>query len=229
MISASRMRPSASVYSLCCARESSFRDESLVMGIPDAPRPISKTKPGMRLRRFRKHAFVLGRMPPKRALREHGPSSRFIHIATHGLFRSDNPMFSSIRLGDSHLSLFDLYQLPLSAELVTLSGCSTGLNVVVGGDELVGLMRGLFYAGAQGILVSLWDVHDRSTSEFMRLFYRDLQRYSDKAEAVRAAMLELRQNYPHPYFWAPFVLVGKHAIGKKLAEPYISERGSQPS
>jgi CHAT domain-containing protein len=126
------------------------------------------------------------------------------------LFRRDNPMFSSIRLGDSHTSLFDLYQIPLSAELVTLSGCSTGLNAVVGGDELVGLMRGLLHAGAQGILVSLWDVHDRSTSEFMTAFYRRLQSVENKAEALRAAMRELRDDYPHPYYWAPFILVGKY-------------------
>ena len=56
-------------------------------------------------------------------------------------------MFSSIRLGTSMLSLFDLYQLQLNAELVTLSGCGTGMNVVVGGDELIGLVRGLFMQG----------------------------------------------------------------------------------
>ncbi len=59
-------------------------------------------------------------------------------------------MFSSISLGTSDLSLFDLYQLSLPSELVTLSGCGTGLNVVVGGDELLGLKRGLLYAGALG-------------------------------------------------------------------------------
>jgi CHAT domain-containing protein len=97
-----------------------------------------------------------------------------------------------------------------SAELVTLSGCSTGLNVVVGGDELVGLMRGLLYAGAQGILVSLWDVHDCSTAEFMTAFYQRLQQKASEAEAPRAAMTELRESYPHPYRWAPFILVGNY-------------------
>ena len=63
-------------------------------------------------------------------------------------------MFSSIRLGKSLLSLFDLYQLQFDAELVTLSGCGTGMNVVIGGDELIGLVRGLLYAGAQTLMVS---------------------------------------------------------------------------
>ena len=144
-------------------------------------------------------------------LREKGAHCRFIHIATHGSFRQDNPMFSSISLGDSRLSLFDLYQLDLPSELVTLSGCGTGLNVVVGGDELLGLVRGLLYAGAQGVLVTLWDVNDQSTAEFMKLFYEHLKTNPSKARAVQYATAELRKKYPHPYYWAPFVLVGKYA------------------
>ena len=141
-------------------------------------------------------------------LREKGAVSRFIHIATHGWFRQDNPMFSSINLGNSQLSLFDLYQLNLPAELITLSGCGTGLNVVVGGDELIGLKRGLLYAGAQGLLLTLWDVNDQSTAEFMKLFYQRLQVDPDKARAFQYATAEVRKAYAHPFYWAPFVLVG---------------------
>ena len=118
-------------------------------------------------------------------------------------------MFSAIRLGDSFLSLFDLYQLRLPVELITLSGCSTGLNVVSAGDELIGLARGLLHAGAQSLILSLWDVHDKSTAEYMSVFYRLLREGKSKAAALRAAMLALRSSYPHPYQWAPFILVGK--------------------
>lgn len=120
-------------------------------------------------------------------------------------------MFSSIRLGNSQLSLFDLYQLRLPAELVTLSGCGTGLNVVVGGDELMGLKRGLLYAGAQGVMLTLWDVNDRSTADFMQLFYSALSSNRNKAEALQHAAGEIRRLYPHPFYWAPFFLVGKYA------------------
>jgi CHAT domain-containing protein len=133
-----------------------------------------------------------------------------VHIATHGYFRQDNPMFSAIGLGDSQLNLFDLYQLNLPAELVTLSGCGTGLNVVVGGDELLGLKRGLLYAGAEGVLLTLWDVNDQSTAEFMKLFYTRMKTSRNKAEALQSAMREIREAYPHPFYWAPFVLVGKY-------------------
>ena len=134
----------------------------------------------------------LGREATDACLRRYSPESRLIHIATHGLFRQDNPMFSSIRLGDSQLTLFDLYQLRMSCELVVLSGCGTGLNVVLGGDELMGLVRGLLYAGARAVLVTLWDVNDQSTAEFMTLFYRHLAVCPDKGEALRAAMRDLR-------------------------------------
>ncbi len=201
--------PSASVYYLCCTKKTKFREEALVLGVPDplAPqildevRAVASTLPNPRL-------FV-GAEATQNRLREYGPTSRFVHMATHGLFRQDNPMFSSIRLGDSQLTLFDLYQLRLSSELITLSGCSTGLNAVEGGDELIGLVRGLLYAGAQAVLASLWDVNDKSTAEFMKSFYERLRKNPNKALALQAAMRKLRENYPHPYYWAPFILIGK--------------------
>ena len=118
-------------------------------------------------------------------------------------------MFSSIRLGNSLLSLFDLYQLQFDAELVTLSGCGTGMNVVIGGDELIGLVRGLLFAGAQTLMVSLWEVHDQSTAEFMRDFYEGYEASTNKANALRTAVMKLKEKYRHPYYWAAFALVGK--------------------
>jgi CHAT domain-containing protein len=153
--------------------------------------------------------LIVGAEANEKNLREKGSRSRLIHIATHGSFRQDNPMFSGIRLGDAYLNLYDLYQLKLEAELVTLSGCATGMNVVSPGDELLGLIRGLLFAGAQSLLLTLWDVHDRSTSEFMTAFYRRFSAGEPKAVALQGAMQELRSRYPHPYYWAPFALIGK--------------------
>jgi len=200
--------PSSSVYYLCAERRVSPSGGSLVLGIPDPLTPhildeaqtVASSLPNARL-------FV-GEEATHELLRRYAPDSRFIHIATHGLFRQDNPMFSAIRLGNSELNLFDLYQLRLSAELITLSGCGTGLNVVVGGDELLGLVRGLLYAGAQALLVTLWDVNDASTADFMKLFYRLLESCPNKATALQKAILGVREAHPHPYFWAPFQLIG---------------------
>jgi CHAT domain-containing protein len=97
----------------------------------------------------------------------------------------------------------------LPVDLLTLSGCVTGLNVVADGDELFGLTRGLLYAGARSLLLSLWEVDDQSTSEIMEEFYTGLKRLQRKADALRAAMLNARERYPHPYYWAPFKLIGR--------------------
>ena len=147
------------------------------------------------------------------ALRQTGGGCRFLHLATHGFYRRDNPMFSAIQLGDARLSLFDLYDLKLDAELAVLSGCGTGLSAVQGADELVGLTRGLLYAGARSVLVTLWDVNDESTAKFMEELYWHLAAGASASEALRRAAGLLRQSYPHPYYWAPFVLIGKPELG----------------
>jgi CHAT domain-containing protein len=105
--------------------------------------------------------------------------------------------------------VFDLYELDLAAEVVVLSGCGTGLSVVERGDELIGLVRGLLYAGAQTVVATLWDAQDESTARFMTAFYRYLPESADRAAALRSAMIELREVYPHPFHWAPVVLSGR--------------------
>ncbi len=202
--------PSATVFALCSARRLNGAAGSLVLGLPDAHAPFIRLEAEVAAEILPQSQLFLAGEATEDVLRRLGPSSRFIHIAAHGLFRRDNPLFSAIRLDNSHLTLLDLYRLPLSAELVTLSGCSTGLNVVVGGDELLGLMRGLLLAGAHGVMVSLWDVNDRSAAHFMRCFYEHFFRTGHKAEAMQGAMRAIRAEYPHPYYWAPFVLAGKH-------------------
>src|SRR5690242_5611932 len=179
------------------------------MGVPDTQAP-SIDDEITALQAILHHATVFtGNEATEDELRRHGPNSRIVHIATHGHFRQDNPMFSSIRLAGSYLSLYDLYELRLSAELVVLSGCATGLNVVSAGDELMGLVRGLLQAGAQSLVLSLWDVNDRSTADFMVSFYKRFQAGASKAQALQGAMTDIRAQYPHPYHWAAFVLVGR--------------------
>jgi tetratricopeptide (TPR) repeat protein len=200
--------PSASVYRLCCMDREPARGEPLVMGVTDPRTPyitdeieaVANALPGARV--------FMGEEATADRLRSGGSASPLVHIATHGIFRGDNPLFSSIRLGDGPLRVFDLYHLRLSADLVALSGCSTGLNAVVGADELLGLVRGLLYAGARALLLTLWDVHDLSTANFMRAFYGHLRSGKNKAQALQLAMQEIRAQYPHPFYWAPFVLIG---------------------
>jgi len=201
--------PSATIYALCHGRATNSAGPSLILGIPDPQTPFILDEVRSVAARLPQPELYLGGEATEAVLRERGEVSRFVHIATHGFFRSDNPMFSGIRLGGSYLTLYDLYNLKLPAELVALSGCVTGLNVVAAGDELLGLGRGLFRAGAASLLVALWEVPDKSTAEFMTAFYDRLPAAPNRAIALRDAMLEVRKRYPHPLHWAPFFLSGK--------------------
>jgi len=201
--------PSASIYAICQKRTVNASGDALIFGIADAQAPSILDEVGALQAMLPKAKLFVGDDATEEKLKQHGPTSRTVHIATHGYFRQDNPMFSSIRLGGSYLSLYDLCHLKLPVELVVLSGCATGLNVIKPGDEQIGLVRGLLQAGARSLVLSLWDVHDRSTKDFMIAFYSHLQRLVGKAAALQEAMREIRQEYPHPYYWAPFMLIGK--------------------
>jgi len=200
--------PSASVLAWLLKKQPVSTSESLVMGVADPQAPHIQREVETVASDLPDATLLLGESATLESLRSFAPRVRNIHIAAHGYFCQENPMFSSIRLGDSSLTLIDLYQLTLSADLVALSGCGTGINVVLGGDELRGLVRGLLHAGAHSMMVSLWDVHDESTTEFMTVFYRNL-RSMTKSQALRLAALVVRNHRVHPYYWAPFVLVGK--------------------
>jgi CHAT domain-containing protein len=205
--------PSAGIYALCRGREVNTSGASLILGVPDAFAPLIGEEAAVVAATLPQSELFLGAGASRRVLKEKARSSRVIHLATHGQFRSDNPMFSAIRLGDGYLTLYDLNRFHLPVELVTLSGCCTGLNVVAKGDELLGLVRGLLHAGAKSLLLSLWDVHDRSTTELMGSFYTRFQANGDMASALQGAARELREKQPHPYYWAPFVLIGGAGSG----------------
>jgi CHAT domain-containing protein len=131
-------------------------------------------------------------------------------MATHGDFRPDNPLFSGLSLADGWLTTLDIFNLRIRASLVTLSACQTGRSVVGGGDELLGLMRSFLAAGAASLVTTLWAVEDRSTASLMHNFYSRLVAGKTKGAALRSAQLALMKDpdYSHPYFWAPFFLVG---------------------
>lgn len=136
------------------------------------------------------------------------PSARYLHLASHGYFRRDNPMFSFLKLADSNLNFYSLLDLRLNAEMVTLSACHTGVNKVFPGDELHGLMRGFMHAGAPSLVASLWATSDESTAKLMKRMYGEISAGASKRAALRTAQLAVKDEYGHPYYWAPFILMG---------------------
>ncbi len=200
--------PSATVLQLCAERSAPASGPPLVMGVADEKAPLIEQEARAVAEALPGSVLLLGAEAGVEGLRRLGERARFLHVATHGFFRRDHPMFSAIQLGSGRLSVLDLYGLGLGAELVVLSGCSTGLNVVRGGDEQVGLTRGLLYAGARALVVTLWDVSDESTALMMESLYRRLAGGEPPAAALAGAMRSLRERYPEPYHWAPFMLTG---------------------
>lgn len=119
---------------------------------------------------------------------------------------------------DGLLQVYEIFNLKLNADLVVLSACETGLGKEVKGEGLIGLTRAFLYAGTPLVVVSLWKVEDRSTAELMTQFYRHLKDgQRSKADALRQAQLELIRAGAHPYFWAPFVLVGQPQVNSPSA------------
>ncbi len=133
-----------------------------------------------------------------------------IHFSCHGYFDNLDPLSSGVELYDGVLTAREIFDMKLSAELVTLSACQTGLNRRSPGDELIGLTRAFLYAGSPSVLVSLWSVDARSTHELMLEFYRLLKKGADKGTALQEAQKKImeKQEYSHPYYWAPFILTG---------------------
>jgi len=133
-----------------------------------------------------------------------------LHIATHGEHRLDQPDLSYLQLADGQLYADDTLQQDMSYELVTLSACETGRANVAASDELIGIGRGFLYAGAGALLVSLWQVADTSTLDFMERFYTALLSGVSKATALREAQNHMlsKDNWQHPAFWGAFQLIG---------------------
>jgi len=205
--------PSASVLRLCRARSKSQGHPSgpgtlVALGLPEAGTPSIGAEIRNLAALFPNSVMLTEDEATRENLFEAAPRARFLHLASHGYFRRDNPMFSFLKLADANLHFYSLLDLQLNAEMVTLSACHTGVNKVFPGDELHGLVRGFLYAGAPSVVASLWAVSDQSTADFMREMYSQIRLGATKRAAVRYAQLAIKDAYGHPYYWAPFVLMG---------------------
>lgn len=145
------------------------------------------------------------------------PGYGIVHVASHGLFDEASPLYSSIVLSagasadDGLLEAWELLDLDLQAELVILSACETGRGRIASGEGVVGTTWALLAAGAHAAVVSQWKVEASSTTQLMTAFHRRLAAEAgSKADHLRGATLEIMRNprYTHPFYWAPFILVG---------------------
>lgn len=149
------------------------------------------------------------------ALQEQAASTSILHLAAHGEYNSINPLYSALYLTadeqeDGALEVHEIYGLDLSqSQLVVLSACESQLGELSSGDELVGLTRAFFFAGTPSVMASLWEVDDKATELLMEKFYTHWGEGMSQAEALQKAQIEMRAEYPNPYYWAAFVLSGQ--------------------
>ena len=213
-----RYAPSATLWRRGALRLRSSREEAaswseadaLLVGV-SSPGIEQVTEEVSRLSHLLPQACVLqGEAATLEAVRTRAGSCRLLHLATHALYRADNPLFSGLQLADGWLLARDLYALRLPlCDLATLSACQTGVALAEAGDELFGLIRGFLVSGVRSVAVSLWPADDTATAALMQEFYARLLEGESKAAALRKAQQAIRVRFPHPYHWAAFALVGE--------------------
>lgn len=171
--------------------------------------------------------LLLGRDATESALKRQNLSNyRVIHMAVHALADSRYPDRSALVLArddppeDGLLQVREITRMHLSADLVTLSACQTGIGPTEGEAGVISLEQAFLNAGAKAVVASLWNVEDESTTQLMEAFYRHLANNEDKATALKSAKRELRHANPTlpPYYWAGFVLVGEGATSVLLRQ-----------
>lgn len=200
--------PSAAIFQQCLQRGEHKLNRALLMGHSDELTPRISDEIRSLEYVFPDVTALVGEAATADSLCRNSAGVDVLHLACHGRFRSDNPLFSALRLADGWFTVRDAYSLKLDNALVTLSACETGANVVKPGDELIGLARGFFSAGARSLLLSLWMVDDETTNQMMVDFYEESKSGHSLSASLRAAQLKMLNERPHPFFWSPFVLVG---------------------
>ncbi len=218
-----RMLPSASVLEFL--KESSSRNgEILILSNPYVDNYISASdisntkREGDEIAKFNPQSqHLTGKQATETIVEKYGSIPAILHIGSHGQFFPDTPLKSRLLLtqdneNDGSLTVDDLYHMELNNYLVTLSACETGLGKGNNGDDVIGLIRGFLFAGAESIINTLWKVDDVVTADIMIDFYAFLRDHSKQDSLQRALLKQVRYGNNHPYFWAPFQITGASGL-----------------
>jgi CHAT domain-containing protein len=211
--------PSASALPFIQQNRKATADRVLALGDPTTTEPL----PALSFAREEVEAMtgfagaqaLIGKDATETALRAQAGQAGILLLAAHGKYNRTNPLYSVIQLAgddenDGQLEVREIYGLNLKAttDLVILSACETQLGALSAGDEVVGLNRAFLFAGTPTVVASLWAVDDEATALLMKQFYTYLREGMNKGQALRQAQSDVRGKYPHPYYWAAFVLTG---------------------
>jgi len=178
--------------------------------------------------------LLVGAEATERKVKAAAPGARILHWATHGVLEPASPLYSALLLApekagapeDGRLEAREILDLDLHADLAVLSACETARGHVGAGEGVVGLSWALSVAGARNSVVSLWNVDAASTGDLMVAFHRRVRGGEAYGEALRGAALTLLRDprTRHPFYWAPFILVGDGRAGS-AAPPRLARSG----
>lgn len=200
--------PGAAVWLQLRRRKRASRKTALLIGFAGESIPLVEDEIDALKGKLANATALKGKNATFAAFTEAAGDYAFIHIACHGQFRTDNPMFSSLHLADGWITVRDITLGQLRADLVTLSACESGMSGLFVGDETLGLVRGFLSAGARSMIVSLWTVNDAAAAELMLVMYASIENGNSPAAALRAAQLSFIERGEHPYLWSPFIAIG---------------------
>jgi CHAT domain-containing protein/Flp pilus assembly protein TadD len=167
---------------------------------------------------------LLGAEATPSALRAKADEASIVHLIAHFDFDPENSLSTRVLLGrdtehEEPLDIGYITSLDLRhTNLVVLSGCQTHLGKRSRGDDVIGLSRAFMYAGSPSVIASLWSVDDDATEKLMIAFYTHLKEGLTKAESLRIAQADIRRQFPHPYYWAGFVLTGDPGESNNLLQ-----------
>ena len=144
-----------------------------------------------------------------------------IHLAMHTLLNDKDPMHSTLIFSqkndsteDGYLKTYEIYGIPLKAKMVVLSSCNTGTGLLFSGEGILSLARGFIYSGSQSVVMSMWEIEDKSGTEIVEMFYKNLKKGYSKSVALRKARITFLKNADqlrsHPYFWSTLVVYGNN-------------------
>jgi tetratricopeptide (TPR) repeat protein len=202
--------PSAGVLAHMSGRGADPREGALVVGVGDELAPRVEQEARRIARAIPDAQLLIGNEATVQRVREAAAGRGLIHLASHARFSRTDPLSSGIRLADGWLTARDVYTMQIQGALVTLSGCETGMAGA--GEELIGLIRGFLVAGAAGLTVGFWAVHDESAEESMaaayHVWYSEGASSGGFAAALRRAQVQAVGRQAHPAAWAPWCYVG---------------------
>ncbi len=201
--------PGASVWLALEQRHSRDLASALVFGVEDEQIPNVEAEVSAVSELFRESRVFKGAEASFESYSKNASHFDVIHLACHGQFRADSPLYSSLHLADGSVTVRDICEKEIAADLVTLSACETGMSSVFPGEEILGLARGFLAAGASTIVLSLWTVSDRAALELTTAMYRGIRGGSRPSRALNDARKTMIARGEHPYYWAPFGIIGR--------------------